>query len=210
MSQDKNNKCNDEKTDFSPKTDAVNRLVNAKNKVYENTGTDPGRRFRKKSFIDDIPDWIKALFVKFWFSGAVCFFILWGLGLYVWDYFDMIIILGIVLGMVTDILVNNAFRFFEIVPGSNNKWMMFPKKKFWTFFANIIYNTLIMCLIVCIYEAINRAGNAILGTEKQIYIGVEPILFGIFYVAIDMLFVGAKNLFIKIFNDAKEKADLNK
>lgn len=210
MSQDKNNKCNDEKTDFSPKTDAVNRLVNAKNKVYENTSTDPGRRFRKKSFIDDIPDWIKALFVKFWFSGAVCFFILWGLGLYVWDYFDMIIILGIVLGMVTDILVNNAFRFFEIVPGSNNKWMMFPKKRFWTFFANIIYNTLIMCLIVCIYEAINRVGNAILGTEKQIYIGVEPILFGIFYVAIDMLFIGAKNLFIKIFNDAKEKADLNK
>ena len=67
-----------------------------------------------------------------------------------------------------------------------------------------------MCLIVCIYEAINRVGNAILGTEKQIYIGVEPILFGIFYVAIDMLFIGAKNLFIKIFNDAKEKADLNK
>ena len=75
MSQDKNNKCNDEKTDFSPKTDAVNRLVNAKNKVYENTGIDPGRQFRKKGLLDSIPDWIKALFIKFWFSGAVCFFI---------------------------------------------------------------------------------------------------------------------------------------
>ena len=210
MSQDKNNKNHDEKTDFSPKTDAVNRLVNAKNKTYENRSIDPGRRFRKKSFIDDIPDWIKALFIKFWFSGAVCFFIYWGLGLYVWDHFDMIVILGIVSGMVTDILVNNAFRFFEIVPGSNSKWMMFPKKKFWTFFANIIYGMILLFLVVCIYEAINIAGNAIFGTEKQIYLGVEPILFGVFYVAVDMLFIGAKNLFTKIINDAKEKADLNK
>ena len=67
-----------------------------------------------------------------------------------------------------------------------------------------------MVLVVCIYEAINIAGNAIFGTEKQIYLGVEPILFGVFYVAVDMLFIGAKNLFTKIINDAKEKADLNK
>ena len=209
MSQDKNNKCNDEKTDFSPKTDAVNRLVNAKNKVYENTSTDPGRRFRKKSFIDDIPDWIKALFIKFWFSGAVCFFILWGLGLYVWDYFDMIIILGIVLGMVTDILVNNAFRFFAVVPDGNNKWMMFPKKKFWTFFANILYSMVIMAIMVLIYAAINIAANGIYGTEKLIYVGVEPILFGILFVAIDMLFIGMKRLFIKIIHDAKTKTNVN-
>ena len=121
----------------------------------------------------------------------------------------MIVILGIVSGMVNDILVNNAFRFFAVVPDGNNKWMMFPKKKFWTFFANILYCMVIMAIMVLIYAAINIAANGIYGTEKLIYVGVEPILFGILFVAIDMLFVGMKRLFIKIIHDAKTKTNVN-
>lgn len=210
MSQNKNKKNNDERSDYRLKTDAVDRLVNAKNKSYTTTNKDPGRQFRSKGFLDKIPEPIKALFIKFWFSGAVCFFIYWGLGIYIWDTFDMIIILGIVSGMVTDILVNNTFRFLAVVPDINNKWMMFPKKKFWTFFANIIYSLIILVIVVYIYESVNVAGNYIFGTENQIYLGVEPILFGIFYVAVDMLFIGMKNLTIRIFKDAKEKAEINK
>ena len=210
MSQNKNKKNNGERSDYRLKTDAVDRLVNAKNKSYTTTNKDPGRQFRSKGFLDKIPEPIKALFIKFWFSGAVCFFIYWGLGIYIWDTFDMIIILGIVSGMVTDILVNNTFRFLAVVPDINNKWMMFPKKKFWTFFANIIYSLIILVIVVYIYESVNVAGNYIFGTENQIYLGVEPILFGIFYVAVDMLFIGMKNLTIRIFKDAKEKAEINK
>lgn len=210
MSQNKNSENNSkERTDYSLKSDAVNRLVNAKNKTYTKTNTDPGREFRSKGFLDRIPSWIKAVFIKFWFAGAVCFFIYWGLGLYVWDAYDMIIILGVVSGMVNDILVNNAFRFFAIVPDGNNKWMMFPKKKFWTFFANIIYGMIILVVIVCIYQGINILCNNINGTEKLVYLGVEPILFGIFYVIIDLLFIGAKHLVIGIINDAKKKVDIH-
>lgn len=209
MSEKNSKETNGERTDYSLKKDAVERLVNAKNKTYPSTSTDPGKQFRKKGFLDSIPDWIKAVFIKFWFSGAVCFFIYWGLGLYVWDAIDMIVILGIVSGMVNDILVNNAFRFFAVIPDGNNKWMMFPKKKFWTFFANILYSMVIMAIMVLIYAAINIAANGIYGTEKLIYVGVEPILFGILFVAIDMLFIGMKRLFIKIINDAKIKTNIN-
>lgn len=205
-----NKKSPDEKRDslsaYKINKEAVDRLVNADKKTYPNTKTDPGKQYRSKGFIDKIPDWIKAIFVKFWFNGAVCFFIFWGLGMLIFGL-DMLVVMGIVLGMVNDLLVNNVFHFFAITPGSNNKWMMFPKRKFWTFFANIIYSTIVLFIVVWIYSIINIVYNAIMGTTNQIGLGVEPVLFGLMYMAVDMLFVGMKNLIIRIVSDAKEKAN---
>ena len=197
---------NDSRNPYKINKAAVDRLVNADKKTYPKTNVDPGKQYRSKGFIDKIPDWIKALFIKFWFNGAVCFFIFWGLGMLIFGL-DMIVVMGIVLGMVNDLLVNNVFHFFAITPGSNNKWMMFPKRKLWTFFANIGYSTFILFIVVWIYSIINIAYNAIMGTDNQIGLGVEPVFFGLLYMAVDMLFVGMKNLFIKIVQDAKEKAN---
>ncbi len=189
---------------YELKTDAVDRLVNADKKKYDNPKADPGKKYRS-SFIDKIPSWVLALFMKFWFNGAVCFFIFWGLGVYVTNTENMIIIMAVVLGMITDLLVNNAFRFFETYKGQNSKWMMFPQKKYWTFLANIPYAFIVLYCVMYIYNIINIAGNAIAGTENEMILGVEPLLFGIFYVAVDMCFIGMKNLMVRIINDAKEK-----
>lgn len=209
MSDNKNTNQNQDSVTngYDLKTDAVDRLVNADKKTYSGSKNDPGKKYRSKGFIDKIPAPIKALFIKFWFSGAVCFFIYWGLGMYIWDTLDMIVVLGIVMGMVTDVLVNNAFHFFAVTKGSNNKWMMFPKRKFWTFFANIIYGLIIVYLVASTYTALNALLNTISGTNGTVYVGVEPILFGILYVAFDMLFIGIKNLTLKIISDAKKKVD---
>ena len=202
---------------YELKTDAIDRLVNAEKKAAEkkaaeqaitgrkNIKKDPAKNYRS-GFLNKIPDWIKALFIKFWFNGAVCFFIFWGLGLYVTHMLDMIFVMAVVLGMVTDILVNNAFRFLATVEGQNDKWMMFPKKKFWTFFANIIYALIILIGVMWFYNVINVLFNNMKGTEGKMYIGVEPILFGLSYMAIDMCFIGLKNTMKKVISEAKEKA----
>ena len=190
---------------YSLKTDAVDRLVNADKKTYDKTKGDPGKEYRSKGFLDKIPSWIKSLFIKFWFNGAVCFFIFWGLGLYVTNMLDMIVVMAIVMGMVTDIFVNNAFRFFATYEGQNDKWMMFPKKKFWTFFANIIYAFLILVGVIWFYNILNLVLNNINGTVGEMYVAVEPILFGLSYMAIDMVFIWMKNTMIKIISDAKQK-----
>lgn len=192
---------------FKSKSDAIERLMNADKKVYSSSGADPGRKYRSKGFLDKIPSPIKALFIKFWFNGAVCFFIFWGLGMYIPAMLDMIVIFGVVLGMVTDVLVNNTFHFFAITPGSNNKWMMFPKRKFWTFFANIIYAIVVLAIVVHLYTALNLLFNTINGTVDQLYLGVEPVAFGLLYVAVDMVLIGMKNLMIKIISDAREKTN---
>ena len=193
----KNNKKSPRDTEkdyYQLNTKAVDRLVNAnkmepqKNKKLK----DPAKQYRT-GFLDRIPSPIKALFVKFWFNGAVCYFIFWGLGTVVTNYLDMIFVLALVLGMVTDILVNNALRFVETLPGENDRWMMFPQKKYWTFIANIFYSFIVLFCVIWLYEIIK--------------IGVEPILFGLFYMLFDLLFVGMKNLMKTIINDAKNKVN---
>ena len=190
---------------YKLKTEAVERLANADKKTYDKTKGDPGKEYRSKGFLSKIPAWIKALFIKFWFNGAVCFFIFWGLGMYVTDMLDMIFVLAVVMGMVTDILVNNAFRFLATYEGQNDKWMMFPKKKYWTFVANILYAFPVLVGVIWFYNVFNIVLNMINGTEGKMYLGVEPIVFGLSYMAIDMLFITMKHTLIKIISDAKQK-----
>lgn len=189
---------------YDLKTDAVQRLLNAEKKEYPKTKKDPGRAYRS-SFIDKIPSWILALFVKFWFSGAVCYFIFWGLGLYIGNMEDMIVILAIVLGMVTDIGVYNVFRFFETYKGQNTKWMMFPQKGWWTFILNIPYALVVLLGVMWFYQMLNAGLNMMNGSEGIMYVGVEPLLFGLSYMAIDVLLIFIKNTLISILADAKKK-----
>lgn len=197
----KNNSNNRNNKNYNLKTDAVDRLVNA-NKMQisdELKLKDPAKKYRS-SFLDKIPGTVKALFIKFWFYGAVCFFIFWGLNLM--DSLDQLVIMSIVLGLVSDILIDNILRFIETVPGENAKWMMFPQKKYWTIITNILYAFLLFFCVRLFYNALN-----LLGQNLGLYIGVEPILFGLFYMGFDILFVSMKNLFVSIVNDAKNKVD---
>jgi hypothetical protein len=176
-------------------TKAVDRLVNA-NKMEipkDQRLKDPAKRYRS-DFLDRIPAPVKTLFLKFWFYGAICYFIFWGLGLNIASTLDMIFVLAVALGVITDILLNNIIRFIETVPGENEKWLMFPKKKFWTFFANILYAFIVLICVIQTYEIIA-------------IFHVEPILFGLFYMGFDLLFVGMKNLLFKIIEDAKNKVN---
>lgn len=189
---------------YDLKTEAVQRLLNAEKKEYAKTNKDPGRAYRS-SFIDKIPSCILALFVKFWFSGAVCYFIFWGLGLYIGNMEDMIVILAIVLGMVTDLGVNNVFRFFETYKGQNTKWMMFPQKGWWTFILNIPYALVVLLGVMWFYQILNAGLNMMNESEGIMYVGVEPLLFGLSYMAIDVLLIFIKNTMISVIADAKNK-----
>ena len=197
MAKNNNNSSRNTEKDkdyYKLNTQAVDRLVNADKNVPRGDKKlkDPAKQYRT-GFLDRIPAPVKALFIKFWFNGAICYFIFWGLGMVVSNYLDMIFVLATVLGMVTYILVNNALRFVETLPGENDKWMMFTKKKYWTFIANIFYAFIVLFCVIWLYEIIK--------------IGVEPILFGLFYMLFDILFIGMKNLMKTIINDAKNKVN---
>lgn len=188
----------DVKKNYNLKSDAVDTLANADREetpVYSQEELD---RYRtRKGF--QIPETVKILLVKAWFAGAVCFFILWGLGIYIGNELDMLFILGIVLGMVNDVLVNSVIRFMEKTPGANHKWLFFPKKGLGYFFLNILYAFAIVYCVYMLYNGINAGFSAIFGTTDIIYLGVEPILFGTFCMGFDVLFVWIKRAVLNLF-----------
>jgi len=185
------------------KTKAVDDLVTADESNSPEVSEAELRKYKRTGKIK-IPHWVKVVLLKIWFAGAVCFFILWGLGTYVTAFLDMLFILGIALGVVNDILVNNILRYFEETPGSNDRWMMFPKKKFATFFFNIIYSFVILFCVYTLYNVINLAIVNATGAQDTVPLGVEPLLFGTFYMAFDMLFIFMKRTFASIVSDAKK------
>ncbi|MCM1042660.1 MAG: hypothetical protein NC350_00385 [Corallococcus sp.] len=189
-------------------TDAVNRLVNASEQnATAEVGSEPKHDPYKSGFLSRVPDWLKALFIKFWFNGAVCFFFIWGLGIYIKNLWDMILVAGVALGIVTDVMVNNLFRFMNSDEREYDKWMLLPMKKFWTFFANIIYAMAVMIAVMFTYEGINILINSAQGgASDQVYLGVEPILFGVFYLLYDLAFIWLKNLVVMLVKRAKTKS----
>ncbi len=152
-----------------------------------------------------VAGWAKVLFIKTWFAGAVCFFFLWGLGFYLQNQLDQIVLVSLAWGTVTDLLTNNVLRFLEKTPGAHDRWMMVPRKGFISLPLNLLYGALVTVCVVMTYHTINAALMAITGAESMM-LGVEPILFGVLTVAWDSLFIEMKHTFCRIAADAKRQA----
>ena len=196
---------NTESTNYNLKSDAVEALVNADTEeAPEYTQEELERYLSHKG--KGIPEIVKILFIKAWFAGAVCFFFLWGLGTYIGSMIDMLFIMGVALGMVTDLLTNNVLRFIEKTNGENDKFMMFPKKGTVSLFLNVFYSFLIVISVYGLYNLINTVITSVTGNADTVPLGVEPILFGLFCLGFDFLFVTMKNVMKSIITQAMEKA----
>ena len=182
-------------------TDAVEKLINTKD-APEVSDAEIRKYTSKGKF--HIPTALKVIFVKFWFSGAICYFFLWGLGMYVPDKLDLMVILAVGLGVVGDLFVNHIIRSMGgIDVNAGDKWMMVTMKKHWSIFLNVLYSGIVLFFVYKSYEVINQilAG----GETDRTVVGVEPLLFGLLYMGFDMLFVGMKNTMVKIVRDAERK-----
>ena len=197
-------KKNTEKN-YNLKSEAVDELVDAQAGEAPEYSEEELERYRSGGKFK-IPEAVKILFLKAWFAGAVCYFILWGLGMYIGSLIDMMFVLGIVLGMATDLLTNNVIRFIEKTPGANDKWLLITKKGIVGFFGNVVYAILLLICVYSLYTGINGAYAALTGKSDVVLLGVEPVLFGVFCMGFDMLFILIKHTFVSIVTDAKNKA----
>ncbi len=186
-------------------SDAVEELVNADTGETPQYSQEELNKYRSRRGIH-IPQTVKILFIKAWFGGAVCYFILWGLGTYVSNTIDMLFILGMSLGMVTDLLTNNILRFIETTEGENDKWLLVSHKGMVGFGLNLFFSMVIVIAVFFTYDAINRFVFTITSDPDNLFLGVEPVFYGLFCMGYDLLFIGMKNLFKSIVHDAMESA----
>ena len=185
---------------------AIDELVNATEENSPEVSEEEIAKYTGKKLKFRGGPLVKAILIKWWFAGCVCFLFLWGLGLYVHDMLDQLFILGIAGGVFTDLLVNNVLRFIESSRGANDKYMMFPDKRYRNFIFNIIYSFVILFFVVTVYAAVNAAAAGMTGKSDMLALGVEPVLYGALYTLFDMLFIKMKNVFAGILKDAKDKA----
>ena len=183
---------------YKLKTDAVQALVEANEENSPEVSKEELRKYQSHRKLR-LADWVKLLLIKWWFAGSCCFFILWGLGTYLADFLDTLLVMGIAMGIVTDILTNNALRFFEKEKGESNRWMMVTKRGFISFPLNILYAFVVLLLVFLLYEGVNRLLAAITGQTDVVFLGVEPIFFGLFCLGADLLMIWLKNLAVKRF-----------
>lgn len=189
---------------YKLKTKAVKDLVEADESNSPPVSDEELKKYRSGLKLK-IPDIVKVCFIKWWFAGCMCFFFFWGLGNYVSDMLDMIFITGIGLGICTDLLTNNVLRYFEPYPNAWAKWVNFYRKRYATFFFNILYSYGVLLLVFLTYGLINLIVMRIRGlTELSAYVAVEPILFGLLYLGFDMLLLKMRNTFRNIVSDARK------
>ena len=181
-------------TNYELKSKAVEELLEAEAGEAPEYSKEELEKYLAKSKFR-LPEALKILLIKGWFAGAVCFFFFWGLSAYL-PYLDLMFVSAIVLGMVTDVLLNNVLRFMEKEKGDNDRWMMYPKKGMASFFLNIIHGFVLMFCIYWIYYGINSLITGVTGNASML--GVEPILFGVFYVVCDTLFIWIKHLLMDV------------
>lgn len=187
-------------------TGAVEDLVSADKGNTPRYSKEELDKYRSGKVKWRFPEWLKVLLIKFWFYGAVCFFVFMGLGMLVPNQIDMLFIAAVIMGMVTDLLINHFLRFTEKLPGGNARWMMVTRRGAAGFVMNLAYGFLLMFLVVTVYNTINSAIFAITGgAENTRLLNVEPVLFGLFATGADVLCVAIRNTFKKIINDAKGK-----
>lgn len=186
-------------------TKAVEDLVTADASNSPEVSPEELRRYQSGLKLK-VADWVKLLFIKAWFPGCVCFFFIWGLGGMLGDQLDLLVVTGIALGVVTELLTNNVLRFLEKKPGANSRYMMFPKKGYITFPLNILYAFVVLFLVYTLYNVINLVIIRITGVTDTVPLGVEPILFGLFYLGFDMMLIQGKHLILDIVRGARNRS----
>lgn len=187
---------------YNLKTEAVDKLINAKD--APEVSDEEIRKYKSKGGLN-IPTWLKIVFGKFWFSGAICYFFLWGLSNYIADRLDLLVVTAVGLGVVTDLMLNHILRSLEPEERAYDKWMMITTRKFWSLLLNVVYAGLLMFCVYKTYYAINTILVGDVNTAEKVAVGVEPILFGVLYTGFDMFFIMIKNMFTKILRDAEKK-----
>ena len=188
-------------------TDAVEDLVNATKESTPRYSQEELNKYRSGKTKWRFPQWLKVLGIKTWFYGAVCFFVFWGLGMYLVDQWDLYFVAAIVLGMVTDLLINHFLRFTEKLPGGNQRWIMVTKRGTAGFFMNLLYGFVLLFLVITLYQAVNTVIFTLYnGSENAPLLHVEPIGFGLAVMGADTLCVTIRNTLKKIVADAKKAA----
>ena len=80
--------------------------------------------------------------------------------------------------------------------------MMVPRKEIRFLPLDLVYGLLLVTCVMMTYNGINLTAARLTRKAEAAFLGVEPILFGVFTLGWDLLFLGMKRLLKRIIRDA--------
>lgn len=180
---------------------AVEDLVSANKENTPQYSEEELDKYRSRRKGRTLPAGLKVALIKAWFYGAVCYFVFWGLGLYVRAQLDLMVAAGAVMGMVTDLLINSLLRFMERGKGESRAYMMVTLRGTGGLLLNLLYGEGLMFLVVTMYAAVNLC----LGMLGAGMLGVGPLMFGVFATLADSALIRGKRMLGEMIRDARRK-----
>ena len=173
-----------------------NQEVEEKKLKYEDEiSMDDLHAYKQQGFLARIPYWIKAVLLKYWFYGAICFFVLMGLGGAGANGENGAIVCGLIAGLVFDFIVYGIYRAMDSDKKESRYYVMYKSKKIWSVFVNIPYQLLVFILGMLIM-------TSIVATYKDPvnnWFLQEPFSQALVLTALDAVFVLIKNLLVYLF-----------
>ncbi len=158
----------------------------------------PSPNQKKKKFLSKIPDGVKVEFFRWWFVGAICFFIAWGTNLgNKEDPFDLIFVLALVISFGHMLIFNPiVYGMFDIKRNGKIVNKKINERKIWEgsllkmfdFFQSFVTSLLVYVSYILINRLILEVAHL---DGSRLPFPVEPFgyatLFLIFYLAISFI-----------------------
>lgn len=141
--------------------------------------------------------------IRWWFVGAVYFFIGWGTSLGNQSTsIDFIISLGICIGLCNSFVVNTIIKMLYNIDTGINYYDKRIFNKIKKRFADIFLAIFIVTIVVGIYALINTTAIKLFNLpDSAVFLPGEPIMFALFYVLVLYLLSFLKR---KIFSRGNE------
>ena len=177
---------------------------NVKININDSEATDIDK-YTKTSFLSKIPYWIKAIFIKYWFYGAVCFFVGMGLGNLGVKDFIYVLVAGLISGALNDIACGNILLMMDSDKNESSNFMIYKKKTIWSLLINILYAILIYFLAGLFNYAIIS-----LYTDPTIWFLQEPLSQALVLTLFDGVFLTFKYLIRVMIRKNKIRKEINK
>lgn len=185
-------------------TDAIEDLVTANRDNTPAYTKEELEKYTSSKGKRRIPVPLRVFLIKAWFYGAVCFFVFWGLGLYVGSRLDLCVIAAVFMGLVTDLLINTLLRFGEKRGGGSSGHMMVRRTGVLGLMLNVAYACVLMFVIVTAYAMINAAlGILSAAAGITLFLGVGPIGYGIIAAGADTLLIACRDMLVRMAADAR-------
>lgn len=173
-----------------------NQEVEEKKLKYEDEiSMDDLHAYKQQGFLARVPYCIKAVLLKYWFYGAICFFVLIGLGGAGATGENGAIVCGLIAGLVFDFIVYGIYRAMDSDKKESRYYVMYKSKKIWSVFVNIPYQLLVFILGMLIM-------TSIVATYKDPvnnWFLQEPFSQALVLTTLDAVFVLIKNLLVYLF-----------